>query len=166
MEERTNKKIILASRPAGMPSLDNFKIVETEVPQPQDGEILIRTQYLSVDPYMRGRMSDRKSYVPPFALDEVVTGGVVGEVVESRSDAFAAGDIVTGMLGWQLYSVAQGDGAAVRKVDPRLAPVTTALGVLGMPGLTAYFGLLDIGRPVQGETVVVSGAAGAVGTLV
>ena len=166
MDQRTNKKIILASRPAGMPALDNFRIVEAEVPRPEEGEVLIRTLYLSVDPYMRGRMSDRKSYVPPFALGEAVTGGVVGEVVESRSDAYQTGDLVTGMLGWQLYSVAPGDAASIRKVDPRRAPVTTALGVLGMPGLTAYFGLLDIGRPAPGETVVVSGAAGAVGTLV
>ena len=114
MEERTNKKIILASRPAGMPSADNFEIVETEVPRPGEGEILIRTRYLSVDPYMRGRMSDRKSYVPPFAVNEVITGGVVGEVVESRSDAYQAGDTVTGMLGWQLYSP-RGDEASIRK---------------------------------------------------
>ena len=169
MENRTNRKILLASRPAGMPTLDNFKIVDAEVPQPQEGEVLIRTLYLSVDPYMRGRMSDRKSYVPPFALNEVITGGVIGEVIESRSDALKAGDIVTGLLGWQLYSVAKGDQAAatsVRKVDPRLAPMTTALGILGMPGLTAYFGLLDIGQPAAGETVVISGAAGAVGTVV
>jgi hypothetical protein len=149
-----------------MPALDNFEIVEAEVPRPEEGEVLIRALYLSVDPYMRGRMSERKSYVPPFALNEVVTGGVVGEVIESRAEAYAAGDIVTGMLGWQLYQTAKGDAAALRKIDPRLAPVTTALGVLGMPGLTAYFGLLDIGRPAPGETVVVSGAAGAVGTLV
>jgi NADPH-dependent curcumin reductase CurA len=169
MENRTNKKITLASRPAGMPTLDNFEIADAEMPQPQDGEVLIRTLYLSVDPYMRGRMDERKSYVPPFALKEVITGGGVGEVVESRSDSFQVGDIVTGQLGWQLYSVAkgaQGAFASIRKVDPTLAPVTTALGVLGMPGLTAYFGLLDIGQPVAGETVVVSGAAGAVGTLV
>jgi NADPH-dependent curcumin reductase CurA len=149
-----------------VPSLDNFEITEAEMPQPQEGEILIRTLYLSVDPYMRGRMSDRKSYIPPFALNEVITGGGVGEVVESRSDAFQPGDIITGQLGWQLYSVAQAADASIRKVDPRLAPVTTALGVLGMPGLTAYFGLLDIGQPAEGETVIVSGAAGAVGTLV
>ncbi len=166
MDERTNKKILLASRPVGVPALDNFEIVETEVPRPGEGEVLIRTLYLSVDPYMRGRMSDRKSYVPPFAVGEVVTGGAVGEVVESRSDSFQTGDIVTGMLGWQLYQTAKGDAASIRKIDARLAPVTTALGVLGMPGLTAYFGLLDIGRPAPGETVVVSGAAGAVGTLV
>jgi NADPH:quinone reductase len=166
MENRTNRKILLASRPEGVPTLDNFEIADAEMPQPQAGEILLRTLYLSVDPYMRGRMSDRKSYIPPFALNEVITGGGVAEVVESRTDAFQPGDIVAGQLDWQLYSVAQGANASLRKVDPTLAPVTTALGVLGMPGLTAYFGLLDIGQPVAGETVVVSGAAGAVGTLV
>ncbi|HEY0098320.1 MAG TPA: NADP-dependent oxidoreductase [Pyrinomonadaceae bacterium] len=166
MNDKTNRKILLASRPAGMPTLDNFEIADAGMPQPQAGEVLIRTLYLSVDPYMRGRMSERKSYIPPFALNEVITGGGVGEVVESRSDAFQPGDIVTGQLGWQLYSVMQGADGSIRKVDPTLAPVTTALGVLGMPGLTAYFGLLDIGQPVAGETVVVSGAAGAVGTLV
>ena len=159
-----NKQIKLASRPAGVPTIDNFAIVDAEVPPLNDGEVLIRTRYLSVDPYIRGRMSDRKSYVPPFAVNEVMNGGVVGEVVESRSNDLKPGDIVTGQLGWQLYSVARaGD---VRKVDPNLAPVTTALGVLGMPGLTAYFGLLDIGKPREGETLVVSGAAGAVGTTV
>lgn len=166
MENRTNRKILLASRPAGAPTLDNFEIADAEMPQPQAGEVLIRTLYLSVDPYMRGRMSDRKSYIPPFALNEVIAGGGVGEVVESRADAFQTGDIVAGQLDWQLYSVARGANGSLRKVDPTLAPVTTALGVLGMPGLTAYFGLLDIGQPVAGETVVVSGAAGAVGTLV
>jgi NADPH-dependent curcumin reductase CurA len=170
MNNKTNKKILLASRPSGMPTLDNFEIAQAEMPQPQEGEVLIRTLYLSVDPYMRGRMNEGKSYVAPFALNEVITGGGVGEVVESRSDAFQPGDIVTGQLDWQLYSVAhgaqEGAGAGIRKVDPTLAPVTTALGVLGMPGLTAYFGLLDIGQPAAGETVVVSGAAGAVGTLV
>ena len=166
MENRTNRKILLASRPAGMPTLDNFEIADTEMPQPQAGEILLRTLYLSVDPYMRGRMSDRKSYIPPFAVNEVISGGGIGEVVESRSKAFQPGDVVTGQFPWQLYSAAQPAQAGIRKVDPKLAPVTTALGVLGMPGLTAYFGLLDIGQPVAGNTVVVSGAAGAVGTLV
>lgn len=169
MDNKTNKKILLVSRPTGMPTLDNFKLVDAEMPQPKEGEVLIQTLYLSVDPYMRGRMNDRKSYVDPFDLNEVITGGVVGRVVESRSDAFQTGDMVAGLLGWELYSVAKGDHAAVtsmRKVDPKLAPVTTALGILGIPGLTAYFGLLDIGQPKQGETVVVSGAAGAVGTVV
>jgi NADPH:quinone reductase len=159
-----NKQIILASRPAGMPAMDNFATVDAEVPQPKDGEVLVRTRYLSVDPYMRGRMSDRKSYVAPFAVNEVMNGGVVGEVIESRSNAFKPGDIVAGQLPWNLYSVA--GAGELRKVDPSLAPITTALGVLGMPGLTAYFGLLDIGKPRKGETVVVSGAAGAVGMTV
>ena len=164
MTSMENKQILLASRPAGAPSLENFKILDAEMPQPQDREVLIRTQYLSVDPYMRGRMTDRKSYVEPFAVGAVIEGGGVGEVVESRSAAFQPGDTVTGMFPWQLYSVAK--ETAVRKIDPQLAPVTTALGVLGMPGLTAYFGFLDIGQPKEGETVVVSGAAGAVGTIV
>jgi NADPH-dependent curcumin reductase CurA len=167
MNNKTNRKILLASRPAGMPTRDNFEIADAEMPQPQAGEILIRTLYLSVDPYMRGRMSERKSYIPPFAVNEVITGGGIGEVVESRSEAFQTGDIVTGQFGWQLYLVVPAANLpSIRKVDPTLAPVTTALGVLGMPGLTAYFGLLDIGQPAAGETVVVSGAAGAVGTLV
>jgi NADPH-dependent curcumin reductase CurA len=164
MAAMANKQILLASRPAGAPSLDNFRLVESEVPQPGDKEVLIRTLYLSVDPYMRSRMTDQKSYVDPFALNEVISGGAVGEVMESRSASFQPGDTVTGMLPWQLYSVAK--ETEVRKIDPRLAPVTTALGVLGMPGLTAYFGFLDIGKPKGGETVVVSGAAGAVGTIV
>ena len=164
MSAMENKQILLTSRPAAMPAADNFKIVDASVPQLNEGEVLLRTLYLSVDPYMRGRMSDRKSYVPPFGLNEVITGGGIGEVIESRSQAFRPGDIVTGMLGWQLYSVAK--ETEVRKIDPNLAPITTALGVLGMPGLTAYFGLLDIGQPKEGETVVVSGAAGAVGTVV
>lgn len=169
MPEQLNRKILLASRPRGVPTLDNFEIADAEMPRPGEGEALVRTLYLSVDPYMRGRMNDRKTYVEPFALNEVITGGVVGEVVESRAEEFRPGDIVTGMLGWQLYQTAKADPrnpVAIRKVDPSLAPVTTALGVLGMPGLTAYFGLLDIGRPREGETVVVSGAAGAVGSIV
>ena len=159
-----NKQILLASRPVGEPTEANFRTVETAVPKPQDGEVLIRTLYLSVDPYMRGRMNDRKSYVAPFAVNEVITGGGIGEVVESRSSSLEPGDIVTGMLGWELYSVSKAKD--LMKIDPKLKPVTTALGVLGMPGLTAYFGLLDIGRPAEGETVVVSGAAGAVGMTV
>ncbi len=159
-----NKQIILVSRPTGRPAMDNFATVDTEVPQPKDGEVLVRTRYLSVDPYMRGRMSDRKSYVDPFVVNEVMNGGVVGAVIESRSPAFKRDDMVTGQLPWQLYSVA--GAGELRKVDPNLAPVTTALGVLGMPGLTAYFGLVDIGKPREGETLVVSGAAGAVGMTV
>lgn len=159
-----NKQIKLSSRPAGMPTLDNFKIESAGMSRPNEGEVLVRTLYLSVDPYMRGRMSDRKSYVPPFQLNEVIVGGGVGEVVESLSPAFQPGDVVTGMLGWRLYSVVKAE--ELRKIDPSIAPATTALGVLGMPGLTAYFGLLDICNPQPKETVVVSGAAGAVGMTV
>ncbi len=165
-----NRKIILASRPSGLPTVDNFRVIDAEMPRPAEGEVLLKTLYLSVDPYMRGRMNEGKSYVEPFALNEPITGGVVYEVVESRSENFQAGDIVAGRGAWELYAAARGDGAgtaaALVKVDPALAPVTTALGILGMPGLTAYFGLLDIGRPRAGETVVVSGAAGAVGMVV
>ena len=159
-----NKEIRFASRPAGVPTVDNFNIVDADTPQLNDGEVLVRTLYISVDPYLRGRMREGRSYVPPFQIGEVIRSGVVGEVVESRAPEFAPGDIVTGMLGWRVYNVAR--TPELRKVDPRVASITTALGVLGMPGLTAYFGLLDIGQPKEGETVVVSGAAGAVGTAV
>src|SRR5258706_7917814 len=135
-----NKQILLVSRPAGMPTRENFKIVAAPVPQPRDGEVLVRTLYLSVDPYMRSRMTDRKSYVDPFALGALVSGGAIAEVVESRAGGLQPGEIVTGMLPWQLYSVAKEN--ELRKIDPKVAAVTTALGVLGMPGLTAYFGLL------------------------
>ena len=147
-----------------MPTTDNFRIEDTEVPQLDDGDVLVRTLYLSVDPYMRSRMNDRKSYVPPFKLNEPIVGGVVGEVVESRSTSFTTGDIVSGMLSWRLYSAAKAE--ELHKIDPKIAPITTALNILGIPGLTAYFGLLDICNPQPGETVVVSGAAGAVGTAV
>lgn len=149
-----------------MPTLDNFQFVDAEVPQPNDGEVLVRTLYISVDPYLRGRMRESRSYVPSFEVGQVIESGAVAEVVESRSLKFQPGDIVTGMFGWRLYNVVKADG--LMKVPPGTAPVpvTTALGVLGMPGLTAYFGLLDIGQPKEGETVVVSGAAGAVGLTV
>jgi len=159
-----NRQIVLVSRPTGMPALSNFQILDIEVPGPKEGEILLKTLYLSVDPYMRGRMNDRESYVPPFALHQAITGGAVAEIVASRASGYQAGEIVTGMLDWQLYSVAKPQ--ALRKIDPTLAPITTALGILGIPGLTAYFGLLDIGQPKSGETLVVSGAAGAVGMTV
>ena len=158
-----NKEIRFASRPVGMPALDNFNIVDADVPQVNDGEVLVRTLYISVDPYLRGRMREGKSYVPQFEVGQVIESGAVGEVVESRSPKFQPGDIVTGMFGWRLRNVVKAEG--LMKVPPGV-PVTTALGVLGMPGLTAYFGLLDIGQPKAGETVVVSGAAGAVGMTV
>jgi len=159
-----NKEIRFASRPAGMPSAETFQFVETDLPQPGDGEVLLRTLYISVDPYLRGRMRPGRSYVPPFEVGDVISSGAVAEVVESRAPQFQKGDVVTGMLGWRLFNVVK--ASELRKIDPQVAPVTTSLGVLGMPGLTAYFGLLDIGAPKEGETVVVSGAAGAVGTTV
>ena len=146
-----------------MPTADNFQIVETEVPKPNDGEVLVRTLYISVDPYLRGRMREGRSYIAPFEVGQLISNSAVGQVAESRSTKFQTGDIVTGMLGWRLYNVAKAEG--LMKVPPGV-PVPTALGVLGMPGLTAYFGLLDIGQPKAGETVVVSGAAGAVGMTV
>jgi NADPH-dependent curcumin reductase CurA len=159
-----NRQITLAARPVGFPKESDFKLVESPLPTPGPGQMLVRALYLSVDPYMRGRMSSAKSYAASVELGDVMTGGVVGQVVESHHPQFAAGEIVEGMFGWQQYAAS--DGKGVRKVDPKLAPISTALGVLGMPGMTAYFGLLEIGKPQPGETVVVSGAAGAVGSLV
>ena len=164
MTANTNRRWLLASRPAGEPRVDNFTLDEAPVPAPGDGEALVRSHYLSLDPYMRGRMRDAKSYVPPVALGAVMTGGVVGEVVESRDPSLAAGDIVEGLLGWQEYGVLPAN--QLRRVDPELAPISTAVGILGMPGITAYFGLLEIGQPQAGETVVVSAASGAVGGVV
>ena len=161
---KTNRQIVLAARPTAEPSMDDFAFVESPLPTLGDGQVLVHTLYVSVDPYMRGRMSNAKSYAPPFPLNETIAGGAVGEVIDSKSPRFSEGDVVAGMFGWQQYAAC--DEGALRAVDPKIAPVTTALGLLGMPGLTAYFGLLDIGRPKKGETVVVSGAAGAVGTVV
>lgn len=158
------KQIILKKRPTGTPSYDDFEMREVPVQSPSKGEILIRTVYISVDPYLRGRMNDAKSYIPPFKLDEAISSGVIGQVEESQSDLFKKGDFVLGSLAWQEYSIAK--DISVRKIDPSLAPVSAYLSVLGMTGLTAYFGLLDIGKPKEGETVVVSGAAGAVGSIV
>jgi hypothetical protein len=159
-----NRQIVLRSRPTGAPSTDNFELVEGSVPEPGEGEILVRHSWMSLDPYMRGRMSDAKSYAKPVALGEVMTAGTVGEVVKSRTPKFREGEIVQLQGGWQDYAVS--DGRGVRKVDPGAAPVSTALGVLGMPGMTAYCGLLEIGKPKPGETVVVSAASGAVGAVV
>lgn len=159
-----NKQIILANRPKGMPDDSTFQLVEKDIDELKEGQILIKTLYVSVDPYMRGRMEDAESYVEPYPLNKVIEGGSVGEVIESKSESFSKGDIVTGMFGWQTHATA--DEAAVRKIDPSIAPITTHLGILGMTGLTAYFGLLDIGQPKAGETVVISGAAGAVGSTV
>ena len=163
MAER-NRQITLAARPVGFPKASDFNLVESPIPQPQDGQFLVKSLYLSVDPYMRGRMSEAKSYAQPVQIGEVMVGGVVAKVIESRHPGFAVGDIVEHRFGWQEYALS--DGKEVRKVDPSLAPISTALGVLGMPGMTAYFGLLDLCNPQAGETLVVSGAAGAVGSLV
>jgi NADPH:quinone reductase len=164
MQQQINRQILFVKRPIGMPDESCFKLVTSEIPQPVNGQVLLRTRFLSVDPYMRGRMNDRRSYVAPFQLNEVLNGGIVGEVIESKLNNFVKGDFIVGNLGWQDYSIA--NEQEIRKINPEIAPVSTALGVLGMPGLTAYFGLLDIGQPKSGETVVVSGAAGAVGMIV
>ena len=158
-----NKEIRLASRPAGVPTLENFQFEEIEVPQPSDDEVLVRLRYISVDPYLRGRMREGSSYIAPFEVGQVIKSAAVGDVIESRSANFQPGDVVTGMFGWRLYDVAKAE--TLMKVVPGVSP-TAALGVLGGTGLTAYFGLLDIGQPKEGETVVVSGAAGAVGMTV
>jgi NADPH-dependent curcumin reductase len=159
-----SRRVILKSRPVGAPKPTDFEIVEQRVPAPGDRELLCRTIYLSLDPYMRGRISGVKSYAKGVDPGELMVGGTVSEVVESRHPAFGAGDIVQGYDGWQTHAVAKGD--AVRKLDPAAARISTALGVLGMPGMTAYVGLLDIGQPKPGETVVVSAASGAVGSVV
>ncbi|MCH8182133.1 MAG: NADP-dependent oxidoreductase [Proteobacteria bacterium] len=159
-----NRQILLAERPSGEPRESSFRLAEGPVPDPGEDEVLVRSLFLSVDPYMRGRMRDVKSYAPPIQLDEVMVGGVVGEVVRSNQSGLETGDIVLGMLGWQDYAVAK--PGQLHKLDPRIQPISLALGVLGMPGLTAYFGLLDIGQPKDGETVVVSAASGAVGAVV
>jgi NADPH-dependent curcumin reductase CurA len=147
-----------------MPAETDFRVVESSIPRPGSGEVLVRSLFLSVDPYMRGRISGRNSYARAVHPGEVMVGAVVGEVLESNDPRASPGEIVEGMLGWQEYAVAP--AKTLRKVDPAAGPISTALYVLGMPGLTAYFGLLDICRPQPGETVVVSSAAGAVGSLV
>ena len=165
MTSVTSREIHLRSRPHGLPTAENFALVSVEVPTPSHpDQVLVRNRFISVDPYMRGRMRDTRSYTPPFGLDEPLTGGAVGEVVSSTSDQFAEGDFVLHMFGWREYALAE--PRQLTKVDPSLAPLQSFLGVLGMPGMTAYVGLLDIGKPQPGETVFVSGAAGAVGSEV
>lgn len=163
-EPAINRRIVLASRPAGKPSVANFRLEEVPVPQAGDGQVLLRTRYLSLDPYMRGRMNAGKSYADRVELNEVMVGGTVSEVVASNNPDFAIGELVSAFAGWQDYAVANGIG--LRKVDPRIARPSYALGVLGMPGLTAYVGLLDIGEPKPGETVVLAASTGAVGSVV
>ena len=159
-----NRQITLAARPVGFPKESDFNLVEGPVPSAGQGQVVAKTLFLSVDPYMRGRMNDAKSYAPPVQIGEVMVGGTVSRVIQSNNPRFQVGDIVEGRLGWQEFALS--DGKGLRVVDPEIAPISTAVGVLGMPGLTAYFGLLDICNPQPGETVVVSGAAGAVGSLV
>jgi NADPH-dependent curcumin reductase CurA len=165
-----NRRVLLRARPAGEPRPTDFEIADAPLPAPGEGEILCRTIYLSLDPYMRGRMSDRKSYAVSVELGQPMVGGTVSEVVESRHPGFQRGDFVLGYGGWQAYHVARAGAApgpfGPLKLDPSAAPISTALGVLGMPGMTAYVGLLDLGQPRAGETVVVSAAAGAVGSAV
>ena len=164
MTTAANLQVRLAAHPAGFPAETDFALAETPVPAPAAGEMLCRTIYLSLDPYMRGRMNPGPSYAAGVGVGEVMVGGTVSQVVESRLAGFAAGDIVLTANGWQEYALS--DGAGVRRLDPAAAPISTAIGVLGMPGHTAYVGLLDHGRPQPGETVVVSAASGAVGAVV
>jgi leukotriene B4 12-hydroxydehydrogenase/15-oxo-prostaglandin 13-reductase len=159
-----NRQYLLKSRPVGLPKESDFDLVEKPIGELKDGEVLVKAMYLSVDPYMRGRISGMKSYAAPVEIGGLMVGGGVAKVVESKNPGFAAGDVVDIYMGWQEYAVS--DGRGLRKLDPKIAPVSTALGVLGMPGMTAYFGLLDVCDPKPGETVLVSGAAGAVGMLV
>jgi NADPH-dependent curcumin reductase CurA len=162
-----NQQILLASRPAGEPTVDNFRLVEAPLPALAEGQVLVRHLYLSLDPYMRGRMNDGRSYTAPQPLDEVMIGGTVGEVVDSRHPGFAAGDQVVGMGGWQQYSVVDAvQPGVLRKVDTTHVPLSAYLGAVGMPGVTAWVGLTQIIEPKAGETVVVDAASGAVGGVV
>ena len=159
-----NRRIVLASRPVGAPTPDDFRLEESALPAPAAGQLLLRTLYLSLDPYMRGRMSDAPSYAAPVAVGEVMVGGTVSRVEASQHPDFKAGDLVLGQTGWQSHSLS--DGKGLTKLDAKMAQPSLALGVLGMPGFTAYMGLLDIGQPKAGETVVVAAASGAVGAVV
>ncbi|MFN3629693.1 MAG: NADP-dependent oxidoreductase [Casimicrobiaceae bacterium] len=160
-----NQRIVLASRPAGFPAAENFRLEEVDLEPLAAGEVRVRHHYLSLDPYMRGRMNEGKSYADAQPLDQTMIGGTVGEVVESRHPRFAVGDRVVGMGGWQLYSTARGDGE-LRKVDDSVIPLTAYLGAVGMPGMTAWYGLMQIIAPRPGETICVDAASGAVGSVV
>ena len=159
-----NRRIVLASRPEGAVTADNFRLEEAPLAELAEGQVRVRNRYLSIDPYMRGRMNDAKSYAEPLALGDVMIGATVGEIVESKHASFAVGDKVTGMFGWQDYGIS--DGAGVRKIDDTHVPLTAYLGVAGMPGVTAWYGLNKIIAPRAGQTVVVSAASGAVGSVV
>jgi NADPH-dependent curcumin reductase CurA len=157
-------RIALASRPKGAPTAENFSLETGPIPSPAAGEVLVEVLWLSLDPYMRGRMDDSKSYAEPVPIGGTMEGGAVGRVLESKADGIAVGDIVSGRFGWCSHAVAA--GAELSKIDPSIAPISTALGVLGMPGLTAWHGFVQIGQPKAGETLVVGAATGAVGSLV
>jgi len=157
-----SREIRLVARPKGFPGEDLFELAETPIPEPGEGQLLVRNAYFSVDPYMRPRMNDVRSYVAPFTLGEPMVGGAVGRVELSRNDRYAEGDWVVHGLGWREWALS--DGSGMRRIDSAVAPVSSFLGVLGMPGLTAYYGLFELGQPQEGETVFVSGAAGAVGS--
>ena len=159
-----NKAIILKSRPKGTPQLSDFKSIEEKMPEVMQGEVLLKTLFVSVDPYLRGRMSDAESYVPPFELDKPVSSGIVAEVVESKNQNFKKGDFVSNLLEWKEYQISTGEG--LQKLDPSIQPLSVYLGIVGLRGMTAYMGLTKIGKPKAGETIVVSGAAGAVGSVV
>jgi NADPH-dependent curcumin reductase len=160
----TARRVVLASRPAGEPTPDNFRTEDVPIPKPGPGQVLLRTLWLSLDPYMRGRMSDAPSYAAPVGIGATMVGGTVNKVIASNNPDFTVGDIVLAHTGWQTHALS--DGKGLRKIDPKLAPISTALGILGMPGMTAYTGLLEIGTPQAGETVVVAAASGPVGSLV
>ena len=159
-----NKTILLEKRPIGKPQLSDFKFVSNDIDTITIGELLLKTTYVSVDPYLRSRMNDAKSYIPAFELHKPISSGIIAEVIDSKNTAFKKGDFVTGMLDWKEFQKSNGEG--LLKVDASKAPLSTYLGVLGLTGLTAYLGLTEIGKPKKGETVVVSGAAGAVGSIV
>jgi NADPH-dependent curcumin reductase CurA len=159
-----NRKVVLASRPDGYPKPANFELLEEDIDGPRHGEVVVESRWLSLDPYQRGRMSQTASYAPPLEIGETMPGGVVGRVVATESPALSIGDWVEGLLGWQEFH--RGPASSLRRLDPTMAPPRAALGVLGIPGLTAWFGLTEIGRPRPGDTVVVSAASGAVGQVV
>ncbi|MCX7566493.1 NADP-dependent oxidoreductase [Sulfitobacter sp. F26169L] len=158
------KQIVLASRPDGAPTPENFRLEEHDIPTPGEGEVLVRVHYMSLDPYMRGRMDDAKSYAANIPVDGKMEGGSVGEIIASNADGFEVGEFVMGGFGWATHAVAPAAGLA--KVDPDTAPITYSLGVLGMPGLTGWYGLTELGKPKKGETVVVAAATGPVGSMV
>jgi NADPH-dependent curcumin reductase CurA len=166
MSPRQNRQILLRKRPVGEPKEDDFELATTAIAEPGEGAMLLKNLWLSLDPYMRGRMNDAKSYAPPVALGGLMVGGTVSQVLASNIPEYRVGEIVSGNHGWQEFAIGRSKDDRLAKVNPALAPISTAIGVLGMPGFTAYFGLLKVGQPKPGETVVVSAAAGAVGSAV